>query len=98
MNKIERAIRDIKMEIKNAKQKVLIAETQIKCLEEQLNNLEKIEGDKYIPHVEAPQEKINTIECNMSIGTGVTGVMNFPDFDKNITHTYVKYPDTQNTI
>jgi hypothetical protein len=94
MNKIERAIRDVKMEIKNAKQKVLIAETQLKCLEEQLNNLENIEGDKFIPHIKVPQEKINTV----NLEPNVTGVMNFPDFDKNKTYTYLKYLDTKNTI
>lgn len=97
MNKIERAIRDIKMEIKNAKQKVLIAETQLKCLEEQLNNLENIEGDKFIPHVEVSKEILNVVNLEPN-GTGVIGVMNFSDFDKKKTYTNLNHTDTQNKI
>ena len=98
MNKIERAIKDTTIELKKLRNNKICIDSQIEVLEQQLESLESIKRDKSIPHVEVPQEKINTIECNGYIGTGVTGVMNFPDFDKNKTHTYVKYPDTQNTI
>ncbi len=98
MNKIEAAINDVKMKIKNAKQKVLIAEAEYKCLEDVLERLEIIERKDSIPHVEVPQEKINIVNFDPH-GTGVIGVRNLKDFDKNKTYTQLhNHTDTQNKI
>ena len=51
MNKIERAIYDVKMYIKEAERQLLIKTTELKSLKEQLNTLEVIESDKSIPHL-----------------------------------------------
>jgi len=50
MNKIERAIYDVNLQIKDKEYKVLIAETELKSLKQQLNTLLIIEEDKSIPH------------------------------------------------
>jgi len=50
MNKIERAIYDVKLYIKEAERQLLIKNTELKCLKEQLETLETIENDKSIPH------------------------------------------------
>ncbi|MFY8160492.1 MAG: hypothetical protein ACOVNU_04120 [Candidatus Kapaibacteriota bacterium] len=97
MNKIERAIKDTTTELKRLRNNKLCIDSKIEALEEQLQSLESIERDKSIPHVGALQEILNVVNLEPN-GTGVIGVMNIKDFDKNITHTYVKYPDTQNTI
>jgi hypothetical protein len=103
MNKIESAITDVKMKIKNAKQKVLIAEAEYKCLEDVLERLEIIERDKSIPHVEALQEILNVVNCEPN-GTTIMGKSNigatkFTNIDAMNMYTHIpKHTDTQNTI
>lgn len=95
MNKIESAINDVKMKIKNAKQKVLIAEAEYKCLEDVLERLEIIERKDSIPHVEVSKEILNLVNLEPN-GTGVTNILNF---DKKNQYTQLhKHTDTQNTI
>ena len=50
MNKIERAIYDVKLHIADKERYVLIANTELKVLKEQLHTLEKIQDDKSIPN------------------------------------------------
>jgi hypothetical protein len=52
MNKIERAIYDVKIHIKAKERDILIAQTELKVLKEQLEVLEIIENDKFIPYFE----------------------------------------------
>ena len=52
MNKIERAIRDCKLHIKQLERDVLILETELKAFKKNLDNLESIEYDNTIPHFE----------------------------------------------
>ena len=58
MNKIERAIYDVKLRIKDKERQLLICETELKSLKDQLNTLETIQDDKKIPH-ENPKQKEN---------------------------------------
>jgi hypothetical protein len=50
MNKIERAIYDVKLFIKEKERQLLICQTEIKSLRDQLNTLEDIQEDKSIPY------------------------------------------------
>lgn len=50
MNKIERAIYDIRLQIKGIERNYLISETELKCLKRQLESLLIIEEDESIPH------------------------------------------------
>ena len=58
MNKIERAIYDVKLRITDKERQLLICETELKSLKDQLNTLETIQDDKKIPH-ENPKQKEN---------------------------------------
>jgi hypothetical protein len=51
MNKIERAIYDTKLQIKNLERENLIIESKLKAYKDQLTTLENIEACKDIPHV-----------------------------------------------
>ena len=66
MNKIETSIEHLKIKIKYAKERILVAETESKCLEDILQRLEIIQMSKSIPHVETAQEKFQfvNIETN----------------------------------
>jgi hypothetical protein len=102
MNKIERAIKDTTTELKRLRNNKLCIDSKIEALEEQLESLESIERDKSIPHVEVLSSEVKEIPCSVvnlePNGTGVIGVMNFCDFDKNKTTTNLNHTDTQNTI
>jgi hypothetical protein len=102
MNKIERAIKDTTTELKRLRNMKICFDSKIEALEEQLESLESIERDKSIPYVEILSLEVKEIPCNVvnlePNGTGVIGVMNFSDFDKNKTHTNLNQTDTQNTI
>jgi hypothetical protein len=50
MNKIERAIYDIRLQIKEQERKLLIAHTELKSLNNQLDTLLIIEEDDKIPN------------------------------------------------
>jgi len=50
MNKIEKAIYDVKLHIKEKERQLLICRTEHKSLIEQLKTLEAIQDDKKIPH------------------------------------------------
>ena len=50
MNKIERAIYDVKLHIKDKERQLLICQTELKSLNEQLSTLEVIQNDKSIPN------------------------------------------------
>jgi len=52
MNKIERAISDIKSHIKSLDRDILVLETERGAFKKQLDALEKIQDDKSIPHDE----------------------------------------------
>lgn len=52
MNKIERAIYDAKIHIKNLEREQLIIDSKIKAFKDILTTLENIEGCKDIPHEE----------------------------------------------
>ena len=51
MNKMERAIYDVKLHINDKERQVLIADSELKVLKKQLDTLEKINDDKSIPHI-----------------------------------------------
>jgi len=53
MNKIERAIADCKEHIKNLQTEKLILEAELTSYKKQLDNLERIESNKHIPHHES---------------------------------------------
>ena len=53
MNKIERAIYDVKLHIADKERCILIANTELKVLKEQLDTLETIQDDKSIPHIKS---------------------------------------------
>lgn len=60
MNKIERAIFDCKEHIKNLQSEKLILEAELTAFKKQLDNLERIEWNKSIPHHESlktPKDK-----------------------------------------
>ena len=50
MNKIEKAIYDVKLHIKDKERQLLICQTELKSLKEQLDTLETIKDDNKIPH------------------------------------------------
>ena len=50
MNKIERAIYDVKLHIKDKERQFLIAQTELNSLRDHLQTLEIIEANKLIPH------------------------------------------------
>ena len=50
MNKIEKAIYDVKLHIREKERQLLICQTELKSLKEQLDTLEVIQKDKSIPH------------------------------------------------
>jgi hypothetical protein len=50
MNKIERAIYDVKLHIKEKERQLLICQTELKSLKSQLDTLESIQDDKSIPY------------------------------------------------
>lgn len=50
MNKIERAIYDVKLFIKEKERQLLICQTELKSLKGQLETLESIQDDKSIPY------------------------------------------------
>lgn len=56
MNKIERAIQDVKMEIKRMQNVKVSIEARLEAYQEQLESLESIERDKSIPN-QNPQIK-----------------------------------------
>jgi hypothetical protein len=57
MNKIERAIYDVKLHIKDKERQLLITQTELKTLKEQLNTLEVIYDDNSIPNQVQIKEK-----------------------------------------
>jgi len=57
MNKIESAIYDLKLHIKDKERQFLIAQTELKTLKEQLNTLEVIYDDNSIPNQVQIKEK-----------------------------------------
>jgi hypothetical protein len=57
MNKIERAMYDVKLHIKDKERQLLIAQTELKTLKEQLNTLEVIYDDNSIPNQVQIKEK-----------------------------------------
>ena len=50
MNKIERAIYDVKNHIKDLEKEKIIIETKIEAFEDMLSALEAIESSEQIPH------------------------------------------------
>ena len=50
MNKIEKAIYDVKLHIKEKERQLLICQTELKSLKDQLDTLETIQNDKKIPY------------------------------------------------
>ena len=50
MNKIERAIYDLKLHINDKERQVLICQTELKSLREQLETLEVIKDNESIPN------------------------------------------------
>ena len=50
MNKIERAIEDVKMEISRMQKVKIATEARLEAYLETLESLESIERDKHIPH------------------------------------------------
>ena len=50
MNKIEHAIYDVKLHIKDKERQLLICQTELKSLRDQLNTLEIIKDDEKIPY------------------------------------------------
>jgi hypothetical protein len=50
MNKIERAIYDVRLLIQDREHKLLVADTELKSLNQQLKTLLIIEEDESIPH------------------------------------------------
>jgi hypothetical protein len=51
MNKIERAIYDAKIHIKNLEKEQLIIDSKIQAFKDMLSTLEAIESSKSIPHI-----------------------------------------------
>lgn len=65
MNKIEKAIRDCKLKIDLLKKEKLIIMSQIDVLEDQLSNLEAIERNTGIPHIEGLDKAAKTQQENV---------------------------------
>lgn len=59
MNKIERAIYDVKLHLDNLKQERMILIAEINAYEKQLKTLELINENKSIPHFEDKKEGNN---------------------------------------
>ena len=57
MNKIERAIYDVKLRIADKQRQFQILRTQLATLETELETLEAIEKDNSIPHETKQQEQ-----------------------------------------
>jgi len=57
MNKIERAIYDVKLFIQAKEQEILICKTELKVYQSYLRTLECIEIDTSIPHQTEKQEQ-----------------------------------------
>ena len=57
MNKIERAIYDVKLHIADKQRQFQILKTQISTLEAELETLEAIQKDNSIPHETKQQEQ-----------------------------------------
>ena len=64
MNKIERAIADCKEHIKNLQSEKLILEAELTAFKNQLDNLERIESNKNIPHHESLKTPNNKPQGN----------------------------------
>lgn len=60
MNKIERAIQNVKSDIKNKEKQLLITQTELNCLQGHLQSLEVIEANKSIPHQEVVDNLVRT--------------------------------------
>ena len=60
MNKIERAIKDVKLSIEHTNRQLLITQTELRCLQEHLETLEVIEANKSIPHQEVVDNLVRT--------------------------------------
>lgn len=60
MNKIERAIADCKEHIKTLENERMILMAELDAYKKQLNNLERIEGNKNIPY-DSQHKPINLI-------------------------------------
>lgn len=56
MNKIERAIYDTKLHLKDCKERIMLALKEKETLKNQLETLEFIESNKDIPHEVKPKE------------------------------------------
>ena len=56
MNKIQRAIRDVKMEVKRMQNEKVNIEAKLEAYLEQLDSLESIDNDNSIPHLEDARE------------------------------------------
>jgi hypothetical protein len=61
MNKIERAIEDVKMEITRMQKVKIATEARLEAYLETLDSLESIERDKHIPHADGIVAVDNTI-------------------------------------
>lgn len=68
MNKIERAIYDVKLFIKEKERQLLICQTEHKSLIEQLKTLEAIQDDKAIPYETFKSEQ--HLLCSQFISDG----------------------------
>jgi hypothetical protein len=75
MNKIERAISDIKSHIKSLDRDILVLETERKAFKKQLDALEKIQDDISIPH----DENIPTWDKSHSGGFSIGSISSEPD-------------------
>jgi len=69
MNKIERAISDIKSHIKSLDSDILALETERKSFKKQLDALEKIRDDNSIPHDENTQSWEKNYPSGFSISS-----------------------------
>ena len=56
MNKIERAIYDTKIRLKDCQERIKLALKEKEILENQVYTLELIEADKHIPHEIKPEK------------------------------------------
>ena len=68
-----------------------------------LSKLEKIEGDKYIPHVEVSKEILDVVNLEPNgttiMGSSNIGATKFTNIDAMNMYTHIsKHTDTQNTI
>lgn len=75
MNKIEAAIKEIKETIKYKKLYKRQIDAEICILDDVLSKLEKIESDKFIPHVEVSKEILNIVSLTPN-KSGITNISN----------------------